>query len=84
MKPTIGRIVHYILTQDDVERSPFHPAYIDGNPGYAGEHFPAIVCVITGERVNLQVFLDGSHSLWVPSAIEGTENGTWHWPEREE
>jgi hypothetical protein len=31
---------------------------------------------------NLQVFLDGDHTLWVQSRFEGTGEGEWSWPNR--
>lgn len=72
MNPTIGRIVHYIL--DD------------------GQHRPAIIVRVWEDgRVQLQVFTDGSNDgapfasgiVWRTSVHEGTESGSWHWPERE-
>lgn len=58
-----------------------------GNEALVGEHVPMIVCVVwPNERgltgVNGQVILDGNDSLWVMNVKEGTEAGTWHWPER--
>jgi len=83
MKPTIGRIVHF------VQQKPV---------GY-GEvlvHLPAIITSVWGELcVNLQVFTDGTNSddrnmapvKWITSAsLDASENPqprTWHWPERE-
>lgn len=32
--------------------------------------------------VNGQAYLDGNDSLWVTSAKEGSEPGTWAWPPR--
>jgi hypothetical protein len=87
--PIIGRIVHYVLADDDTNRS-----------GAPGQHRPAIVVrVWPGEYgnnecpdgVNLQVFLDGSNdiepgqpTLWKTSVEYSDEGkpGTWHWPER--
>ena len=85
MKPTIGRIVHYVQNK---------PA------GY-GEgvvHLPAIVTAVWGDTcVNLQVFTDGSNSetgpnsnppsvKWITSALFDNSDApppyTWHWPER--
>ena len=41
-----------------------------------------VVCrVWSEETVNGQVFLDGNDTLWTSSVVEGTEPGTWHWPE---
>ncbi len=61
-----------------------------GNPVYAGEEVPLVVVVVWpnefGERfhgINGQVLLDGNDSLWVTSVRDGTEPGTWHWPEAE-
>jgi len=103
MKPTIGRIVHYSMTAQDVEeaarrrvRGAGHgegwPAGAQahvGNPHSEGQLLPAIVCVVWPDEhgpdfdgVNAQVFLDGNDSLWVTSVKEGTEPGTWRWPER--
>ena len=97
MKPSIGRIVHYILTEKDArevnrrrvavtndERWPPGAQAHVGNPVHAGEHVPMIVCFIfvDDDLVNGQVFLDGSDSLWQSSVEEGTGLGTWHWPER--
>lgn len=77
---SIGRIVHYILAQDDHTR-------------YPGEHRPAIVVKDNGGSVQLQVFVDGLNDrpgdggpcLWKTSVLEdgaGKQPGTWHWPER--
>ena len=83
MKPTIGRIVHFVQKR---------PA------GYGDTlvHLPAIIVAVWGEScVNLQVFTDGTNSdepnmspvKWVTSAsFDGSETPqprTWHWPERE-
>ena len=102
MKPSIGRIVHYVLNQQDVEqierrrvrnagRGPNWPAGAQahvGNPVSVGERVPMIICVVwpnehgpNFDGVNGQVILDGNDSLWITSAKEGTEPGTWHWPE---
>ena len=83
MKPTIGRIVHYVQER---------PA------GYGGSlvHLPAIiVAVFHNNLVNLQVFTDGTNSdpfntfqvkRITSVSIDSSENPlphTWHWPERE-
>lgn len=91
-----GRIVHYVLAEGDVEEIKKSRSYTRehiGNPVMVGEHFPAIVTRVfpnefgTGNPgVNLQVFLDGSDSLWVTSRHfakpEDIEFGTWHWIEK--
>jgi hypothetical protein len=83
MKPTIGRIVHFVQNK----------------PAGHGEgviHLPAVITAVWGEScVNLQVFTDGTNSddqnmsavKWVTSASldasETPQPRTWHWPERE-
>ena len=60
MKPTIGRIVHYVLA----EHSGVHKkdSRYKGDPGVAGQIAPALVVAVWGETcVNLLVFLDGSN-----------------------
>lgn len=60
MKPSIGRIVHYVLTDDDVneihrrrvsgaghsENWPAGAQAHVGNPVSPGEHVPMIICVV--------------------------------------
>ena len=83
MKPTIGRIVHF------VQKKP-------AGYGDALVHLPAIIVAVWGDTcVNLQVFMDGTNSdadetnrvKWVTSATldeaETPQPRTWHWPERE-
>lgn len=99
MTPTIGRIVHYTLTNEDAEainrrRSDFdrknagNTGYVAhvGNYAQAGEAYPAMVVRMfgnaSGDLVNLQVHLDGNDTYWATSRPEGTEPGTWAWPER--
>jgi len=62
-----------------------------GNPHQAGQVLPMVVCVVwpneygpNYDGVNGQVFLDGNDALWVTSIKEGSENGQWAWPVREE
>lgn len=91
MKPTIGQIVHYVLSAVDCERICRNrkqkwpggdQAYL-GNDVSIGELMPMIVCVVwSNEYVNGQVFLDGDDLLWVTSVKEGVEPGTWRSPER--
>lgn len=86
MKPTIGRIVHY------VQKKP-------AGYGEALVHLPAIIVAVWSDTsVNLQVFTDGSNSesgpnsnppsaKWITSASFDSSDTpqpyTWHWPERE-
>jgi hypothetical protein len=85
MNPTVGRIVHYVLTEDDVEG-------LQGNHSSIGAHRPALVIAVYPTGCNLSVTLDGPNDspsdnvathLWAGTVPEGTEPGTWHWPERE-
>ncbi len=89
MKPSIGRIVHYVQ-----EKPPqYQPT--DGPKQFV--HLPAIVTAVWGDTcVNLMVFTDGSNSevdgtnfrccKWVTSATldeaETPQPRTWHWPEK--
>ena len=92
MDPTVGRIVHYRLTEEDVNTINIrreNARFISyGNPHSKGQVLPMIICAVYpyefGDRpgVNGQVFLDGNDSLWVASALEGTEPGQWSWPEK--
>lgn len=95
MKPTIGRIVHYTLDENDVAEIRCRrllPAIdgvkIDrGNYVEAGRVYPAIVVGVNGTlpdaSVQLQVFLDGNDTHWATSRQEATtagEHGRWFWP----
>lgn len=90
MKPTIGRIVHF------VQEKPAQYQPKDGPKLLV--HLPAIITAVWGETcVNLQVFTDGGNSeidgtnfrsvKWITSvSVDPTDNPqprTWHWPERE-
>lgn len=85
MKPTIGRIVIYILTEEDARQI----AMLSGrkNSPAAGQEYPAMVVRRWGpdpaSAVQLQVFYDGDGSYWATSRVQGEKPGTWHWPERE-
>jgi hypothetical protein len=106
VNPTIGRIVHYCLTEHDakaINRRRVHDGSSKpdwpmgaqshtGNGVRGGELVPMIVwphhvVVWPNEHgpnfdgVNGQVILDGNDSLWVTSVKEGTDPGTWRWPE---
>ncbi len=87
MKPTIGRIVHFVQQKPAM----YQPA--DGPKVLV--HLPAIVTAVWGDTcVNLQVFTDGTNSddqhtspvKWVTSSTldeTATRPSAWHWPERE-
>lgn len=83
--PTIGRIVHYKLSETEA-------AYIQSkhqdrsscNQVSAGDVYPAMIVRVwgTGESVNLQVYLDGDCSYWATSRAQGDGDGFWSWPQR--
>lgn len=95
MTPTIGHIVHYRLAEADVARidaqrraglglGHFGP---HGSQVEPGQVVPLIVVKVwDGDpedvMVNGQAFLDGTDTLWVMSAHEGDDPGTWAWPPR--
>ena len=72
MKPTIGRIVLYRVSQADQEELRSNSAKV----------LPAVVVyAFTEECVNLQVFCDGPvGTVWKISIMQGKEAGQWDWP----
>lgn len=83
MKPTIGRIVHFVQKRPE-------------GCGDRLVHLPAIIVAVWGDTcVNLQVFTDGQNSdsegvvsaKWITSVTldetPSPQARTWHWPERE-
>lgn len=75
MKPTIGRIVMYNMTQDDKNK-------INGNKM---DVLPAVIVAVWGNScVNLKVISDGINDLWLTSKQEGNAPGCWNWPVKEE
>ena len=74
MKLTIGRFVIYKVRSDDAPEIRHNSA----------AELPAIVVrAHTDSCANLQIFSDGLDSpIYMTSVSEGTEAGTWHWPER--
>jgi hypothetical protein len=88
--PTIGRIVHYTLSEDDAKaihkrRSDAAGLHI-GNAVDAGDVFPMMITRVWGDTpesaVNGQVLLDGTDVLWACSVQQGTGPRTWCWPPR--
>jgi hypothetical protein len=94
MKATIGRIVHYTLTEQDAnnilaqrqratESGPQSSAI--GNYAAEGQVYPAVVVRVfdpSSGTANLKVMLDGNDTYWATSRKEGAEPGTWAWPPR--
>lgn len=99
MQPTVGRIVHYLLTAMDVEQIhrrrvsgaghgenwPMGAQAHVGNPHVERQTMALMVCAVSPNgNVNGQVFLDGNDSLWVYAVSEGTGSGSWSWPVRQQ
>lgn len=112
MDITIGRTVHYKLSENDAaqinrrrttgksiaermqmlvhttsdEKALAWPvgaqAHI-GNSASEGDVVPLVVVKVWSPTTcNGQALLDGNDVLWVSSAVEGSEPGTWAWPPR--
>lgn len=89
MKPSIGRIVHFVQ-----EKPASYQPNVPNVPKVL-VHLPAIIVAVWGDTcVNLQVFTDGTNSdesnvlpiKWVTSSgfdESATQPRSWHWPERE-
>ena len=86
MKPSIGRIVHFVQKKPQSSVAPL-------------VHLPAIITAVWGpDCVNLQVFCDGGNSeeqnngtsqpanvKWITSVNQDPSGETprsWHWPEQ--
>jgi hypothetical protein len=84
-RPTHGRIVHYTLADDDLQR--IMPLF-DGDDDVsskAGDSVPALVVAASGYRVVLRAFpVSETNSLLVRNVKQGTGPGQWHWPGRVE
>lgn len=91
--PTMGRFVHYTLTQYDVDRINRNRRErgdaglpVAANGCKAGDTFTALVVRVWSNTgaANLQVFLDGEDVLWATSATPGEpgQEGRWIWPPR--
>ena len=82
MKATIGRIVHYTLSEENAKQINRQGA---GNHHYAGMVVPAIVVWPHDnepQTFNGQAFLDGNDTLWLTSVPydDSGKPGTWQWP----
>lgn len=90
--PSIGRIVHYKLTDGDVSQINDQAPARDPNSGLtrrnpvaAGQEFPAQIVAVFNEAAgtcNLVVQLDGAAQYWATSRSHGDEPGQWAWPTR--
>ena len=95
MTVTVGRIVQYRLSVDDLRRVALlrgTSGHHGGNPHDVGQVVPLVVVVVwpnehgpNYDGINGQAFLDGNDTLWITSAKEdpaGIMPGTWSWPQR--
>ena len=94
--PTLGRSVHYTLTEQDVSAIVAARSIRAGTPGNsvkAGDIYPATIVRVwniegSPPSCNLQVHLDGPDIFWATSryqagtAPSGFNSGTWQWPTR--
>lgn len=87
MTPTIGRIVHYRLSDGDAQAiTTARGDKISGNGVHGGDTYPAMIVRVFGDAprsaVNLKVFLDGGDTYWATSRTEGEGEFHWSWPPR--
>ncbi|MEU6340287.1 hypothetical protein ABZ883_04960 [Streptomyces sp. NPDC046977] len=86
--PTIGRVVRYRLSADDVRAiaRQWDETGARGNPVKAGEQYPAVIVRVWGDTAqaacSLHVHLDGPDLYWATSRHVGDQNGNWSWPPR--
>lgn len=87
MIPSVGRIVHYRLSESDVGMAKYRPApgafY---NTPREGDVLPMLICRVWADEptetslVNGQVFVDGNFSIWATSRAQGDQPGQWSDP----
>jgi len=87
MQPTIGRIVHYTLGDQDARWIEENVPAFQRNAARAGQTYPAVVVAVfhpSTTTANLKVLLDGGAGAeyWATSRTEGDEPGQWSWPLR--
>ena len=80
MNPTIGRIVIYNATNqqlDDMQNS-----YSKTGKGCnVQSKLPAIIVAVWSDViVNLKVITDGQDDIWITSSHQGEGAGEWQWP----
>jgi hypothetical protein len=85
-KPSIGRIVHYVLGKGDVKSIEAYRSeqHVEGGMMEEGQIVPMIITKVLngGPAVNGQAYLDGPDILWVRSALQGDGPRNWMWPPR--
>jgi hypothetical protein len=78
MKPNIGQIVIYKLTEHDKQALSL---YGSPHPNNGASVAPAIIVrVWTDTSVNLKVLCDDLHNLWITSSEHGEQEHQWLWP----
>lgn len=86
MIPTIGRIVHYTLSERDAAQinALRGPMTHQANPASEGDVFPMMIVRVWGNTpesaVQGQVFIDGAFTLWATSATPGEGPRHFAWP----
>lgn len=89
MIPSVGRIVHYKLGDYEVDNE-INGRMSNLNRHEAGQVVPMLIVRVWEEEpteksaVNGRVFLDGQHSLWVTSRVQGDGLSQWSEPPRVE
>lgn len=88
MKPSLGRIVLYTLTQSDADSiNANRGEKFRGNPAAWGQLYPMVVIRVHSETcINGHVLLDGNDTYWVGQTTlveDENYNGHWMWPIRE-
>jgi hypothetical protein len=93
-RPSVGRIVHYRLTEMDTDhieakraaarrRTKFTDGWPKANDVQIDQCYAmVIVAVGSNDLINGKVLLDGEDEFWLNCPPEGDDAGCWHWPER--
>jgi hypothetical protein len=89
-QPSIGRIVHYRLSEQDINDVFVKHGQIRGSQPKVGDVCAAVVTgvfaayrsVDAPPALDLRVFVNGPGDLWVTEKLEGTEPAQWCWPPR--
>jgi len=80
MKPTIGRIVIYNVS--DEQKIAMENSYKNtGKSCNVQSKLPAIIVAVWSDIVvNLKVITDGNEDLWITSVHQGDGQTEWNWP----
>ena len=90
MIPTIGRIVHYKVPQDEAKRYEFAPEGPRFNSPHVGDILPMIITDTIPDHegvvrlVSGNVMVNNGTMFWAGSVTEGLGDvpGQWFWPPR--